>query len=111
MSEPASIIDTRRVQMFPILTQAEIERMRRFGVPHAYAAGQAIVKVGEVGHGLTIILTGEVDVTQHDESGHPPLIVTHEPGGFMGELAQLAGRPALVDAHARGAVEALRIPP
>ena len=29
----------------------------------------------------------------------------------MGELAQLAGRPALVDAHAQGAVEALSIPP
>ena len=29
----------------------------------------------------------------------------------MGELAQLAGRPALVDAHAQGPVEALIIPP
>ena len=29
----------------------------------------------------------------------------------MGELAQLAGRPALVDAHAQGSVEALIIPP
>ena len=29
----------------------------------------------------------------------------------MGELAQLAGRPALVDAHARGPVEALIIAP
>jgi thioredoxin reductase (NADPH) len=29
----------------------------------------------------------------------------------MGELAQLVGRPALVDAHARGPVEALLIPP
>ena len=29
----------------------------------------------------------------------------------MGELAQLAGRPALVDAHAQGPVEALIVPP
>src|SRR5207237_5081432 len=34
-----------------------------------------------------------------------------EPGAFMGELAQLAGRPALVDAHAKEPVEALIIPP
>src|SRR4029077_5690859 len=61
--------------------------------------------------GLTIILAGEVDVTQRDGSGHGTPIVTHEAGGFMGELAQLAGRPALVDAHARGPVEALIIPP
>src|SRR5256886_13586220 len=58
--------------------------------------------------GLTIILT---DITQHDESGHRRHIVTHGPGSFMGELAQLAGRPALVDAHAQDEVEALIIPP
>jgi thioredoxin reductase (NADPH) len=38
-------------------------------------------------------------------------IVTHEEGAFMGELAQLSGRPSLVDAHAQGTVEALIIPP
>jgi len=35
----------------------------------------------------------------------------HKAGSFMGELAQLSGRPALVDAHAGSAVEALLIPP
>ena len=38
-------------------------------------------------------------------------MVTHRPGAFMGELAQLSGRPALVDAFAREPVEALVIPP
>jgi thioredoxin reductase (NADPH) len=61
--------------------------------------------------GLTMILTGKVDITQHDQSGHREPIVTHGPGAFMGELAQLAGRPALVDDHAQGPVEALIVPP
>ena len=39
------------------------------------------------------------------------LVVTHGPGSFMGELAQLSGRPALVDGVARGAVEAVVIAP
>src|SRR4029077_13936050 len=112
MPEPKrSIIDTRRAQMFPILADAEIARVRRFGETRSFGAGDALAKVGEVGHGRTIILAGEVDVTQRDGSGHGTPIVTHEAGGFMGELAQLAGRPALVDAHARGPVEALIIPP
>ena len=42
--------------------------------------------------------------------GHSELIVTHGPGSFMGELAQLSGRPALVDAYAKEAVQALLIP-
>jgi thioredoxin reductase (NADPH) len=105
------IIDTRRHQMFPVLEASEIARVRRFGVVRSYAAGEPLAKVGEVGHGLTIILAGKVDVTQHDESGRRAPIVTHGPGAFMGELAQLAGRRALVDAHALEPVEALVIPP
>src|SRR5438876_1069024 len=112
MSMPTpSIIDTRRHQMFPVLEPAEIERVRRFGEVRSYGAGEALAKVGDVGHGLIIILAGKVDITQHEESGRRVPIVTHGPGAFMGELAQLAGRPALVDAHAQGPVEALIIPP
>src|ERR1700730_7515741 len=112
MSVPTkSIIDTRRHQMFPILEASEVERVRRFGAVRSYGAGEALAKVGDVGHGLTIILAGHVDVTQHDQSGLRTPIVTHGAGGFMGELAQLAGRPALVDAHAQGPVEALTIRP
>jgi thioredoxin reductase (NADPH) len=106
-----SIIDTRRDQMFPILEPADLERVRRFGMVRSYGAGEALAKVGEVGHGLIIIIAGDVDITQHDQSGRRTLIVTHGPGAFMGELAQLAGRPALVDAYAQGPVEVLIISP
>jgi thioredoxin reductase (NADPH) len=106
-----SIIDTRRDQMFPILELVEIERVRRFGTMRSCAAGEALMEVGKPGGGLTIIVAGHVNVTRHDESRRGAAIVTHGPGGFMGELAQLAGRPALVDAHAEGPVEALIIPP
>jgi thioredoxin reductase (NADPH) len=112
MSLPTpSIIDTRRHQMFPVLKPMEIERVRRFGKARSYGAGEALAKVGEKGHGLTIILAGRVDITQHDESGRREPIVTHGAGAFMGELAQLAGRPALVDAYAQTPVEALIISP
>jgi thioredoxin reductase (NADPH) len=106
-----SIIDTRRDQMFPILELVEIERVRRFGTMRSYAAGEALMEVGKPGGGLMVIVAGHVNVTRHDESRRGTTIVTHGPGGFMGELAQLAGRPALVDAHAEGPVEALIIPP
>jgi thioredoxin reductase (NADPH) len=89
----------------------EIERVRRFGKVRSYGAGEALAKVGEKGHGLTVILAGTVDITQHDASGRRDPIVTYGAGAFMGELAQLAGRPALVDAYAQTAVDALIIPP
>jgi thioredoxin reductase (NADPH) len=106
-----SLIASRGAQMFFTLGPVEIDRLRRFGEPRAYADGEALVRVGEAGHGMTIILTGAVDITSQDELGRRTLIVTHGAGSFMGELAQLSGRAALVDAYARGRVEALLIPP
>jgi thioredoxin reductase (NADPH) len=58
-----------------------------------------------------VILAGRVEVTHRGMPGHSELIVTHGPGSFMGELAQLSGRPPLVDAYAKEAVETLVIPP
>jgi thioredoxin reductase (NADPH) len=106
-----SIIDTRRHQMFPTLERSEIERVRRFGEVRSYGAGEALARVGEVGLGLAIVLAGKIDISQHDQSGRREHIVTHGPGEFMGELAQLAGRPVLVDAYAQEPVEALIIRP
>ncbi len=106
-----SVIETRRDQMFPTLESAEIERVRRFGKIRSYSAGDALVKVGEVGHGLIIISSGNVDITQHARSDRAVPIITHGAGAFIGELAQLAGRAVLVDAYAKGPVEALLIAP
>src|SRR5262249_14919399 len=111
MSTSPSIIDTRRHQMFPVLETFEVERVRRFGKVRSYGDGAALAKVGEVGPGLTIILAGQVEIIRRDGLGHSTPIVTYGPGSFMGELAQLAGRPALIDAHAQGPVEALIISP
>src|SRR6476620_2766683 len=81
MSVPTqSIIDTRSHQMFPVLDPSEIERVRRFGKVRSYGAGEALAKVGEKGHGLTVILAGTVDITQHDASGRRDLIVTYGAG-------------------------------
>src|SRR6478609_9397008 len=106
-----TLIDTRGAQMFPTLTGAEIDRLRRFGEARHYEAGAALVRTGETGHGLSVFLSGRVQISQHDESGLRTPIVTHGPGSFMGELGQLSGKPTLVDADALEPVDALLIPP
>jgi thioredoxin reductase (NADPH) len=111
MATRRSIIDTRREQMFPTLEPAEITRLRRFGEPRTYSPGERLASAGEVGPGMLLILSGEVVISQRDGHEHGRVIVAHGPGSFSGELAQLSGRPALVDGHAKGWVEALVIPP
>src|SRR4051812_46486911 len=112
MPAPAhSTFDTRRDQMFPILEPVEIERLRRFGEVRIFRSGEALVRAGDPGHGLMIVLAGQVDITERDGRGPGVPITMHLPGAFMGELAQLSGRPALVDAYAHEHVEALVIRP
>ena len=105
------LIEARRDQMFPVLEPEDIERLSRFGERRSYAAGERMVATGEIAPGAFVILRGRVDVMKRGTEGHPELIVTHGPGSFMGELAQLSDRPSLVDADATEAVEALVIPP
>lgn len=102
---------TRARQMFFAMEPHEIDRARRFGSCRTYAPGEALANVGEVAQGLTVIIDGHVDVLQRSGSAEQRLIVTHGPGSFMGELAQLSGRPALIDAIAKDTVHALVIPP
>jgi thioredoxin reductase (NADPH) len=106
-----SILEQRRDQIFPKLDPLEIERVRRFGDVRSFAAGERVMTAGEVSPGLVVILAGRVAVTAHDHLGVGKPIITHAHGNFMGELAELAGRPSLVDATAEEPVEALIIPP
>jgi thioredoxin reductase (NADPH) len=103
--------ETRREQIFPVLEPEEIERLERFGERKSYVAGERMVATGEIAPGAFLILKGRVDVTQRGREGHSEPIVRHGPGSFMGELAQLSGRPSLVDAIATEAAEAFVIPP
>ena len=97
--------------MFPTLEPAEIERLTRFGEKRSFGAGEFLVQTGEPGHGMFVILKGEVAITQRDGLGRPQPVVMHGAGSFMAELAQLSGRPALVDGQAKTAVEALVLSP
>ena len=106
-----SIMETRHDQMFPILEASEIERVRRFGSVHCFSTGEALQTVGSVGYGLSIILAGRIEAIRYDAAGRQTPIITQGPGAFLGELAQLAGRPALVDVYARESVKALLISP
>jgi len=107
----SSVIDSRREQVFPTLEPTEVESLRRFGRPRAYAAGETLITIGEIAFGLAVVVSGEVEVTQRDGMGNSHLMVTYGPGSFMGELAQLAGQPSHAEGRALTPVEAILIAP
>ncbi len=103
--------ETRRAQMFPRLEPDEIDRLRRFGQVVQVKAGEALATAGAPSPGLFVVLDGRVAISRRDANRESQPIVEHDPGQFVGEIAQLSGRPSLVDVTAITDVEALLIPP
>lgn len=101
----------RHDQTFPVLTAAEIERMRRFGEIRHYKDGDCLFETGKPGPGMFVVLSGHVAITQRDGFGRITPVADQCTGQFVAEIAQLSGRVALVDGHAEGDVETLLIPP
>jgi thioredoxin reductase (NADPH) len=108
---PAGVQQTRRHQMYPLLSEPDMARMQRFGTPRHFAPGDSLFKAGETGPGLVLVLGGAVDVFQRDGMGHRTPTVRHGRGNFSGELAAMSGRPSLVDVVAAEPTEALLLSP
>ena len=94
MSQSAHpMLSARHDQMFPTLAPEEIDRLHRFGEARSYAAGERIVKAGDVAPGLIVILAGKVEVTQDGALDQRETIVTHEPRQFVGRTGTAFGPP------------------
>jgi thioredoxin reductase (NADPH) len=121
------VLASRFHQMFPVLSQAEIDRVRRFGEVRRFAAGQPIFQAGEAVPGMYVILSGRIAIEPRDGLGQampveafaqrlgaPVQEMTEAVAGeVLAEIGQLSGRPDLsvFDARAVGDVEAIVVPP
>src|SRR5260370_35378224 len=104
-------LEARRAQMFPVLADEEIARLRRFGAPRRYADGERLLETGKTSPGMFVVRSGLVRITGRDGHGRDLLIAELSAGGFSGEIGQRSGRRALADGVAAGAVEALLVVP
>ncbi|WP_304504114.1 FAD-dependent oxidoreductase [Corallococcus sp. EGB] len=104
-------LESRRSQMFPVLDARDHERMQRFGEVRRFRDGECLAAAGQPSPGMIVLAQGRVALSRRDGLGHAIPIVEEGPGQFLGEVAQLSGRPSLVDAHAVGEVVALVMPP
>lgn len=110
MSAPLSPnLETRREQIFPTLSAAEMQRVERFGAVHRYAAGTALLTAGDPSPGLQVILSGTARVQSRGGHLRDRDLVEHRAGSLVGELTGLSGSAALVDVIALTEVDALLI--
>lgn len=76
----------------PLDKKQRLDLVRRF-TAHDVAGGVQVIREGEAGRGLFILLAGEVDVTKVDGDSKV-LLATLKPGDVFGEISLLEDSPA-----------------
>jgi thioredoxin reductase (NADPH) len=93
-------------EMFPVLTPAQIERLRPLGRERSFAADEALFEAGGTNRPLMVILEGEIEIL----SDRDTVVTIHRPGQFSGDVDLIAGHPAVVRARGRSAGRILEVP-
>ncbi|MGZ5958231.1 MAG: FAD-dependent oxidoreductase [Myxococcaceae bacterium] len=100
----------RRAQMFPRLTEAQLERVVHYGTRRPVGAGEVLFRQGDEGVHFYIVLQGALDIVQPDAAGER-LLVRHQAGEFSGETTMLSGRRALATGRMHADGEVLDVAP
>jgi thioredoxin reductase (NADPH) len=83
----------RREQLFPKLTDLQIERLTAVGNKRSAAKDEMLFRQGDIAP-FVVVLSGRLDIVQSSPTGEI-IIVQHEQGQFSGEMNLLSGRRAL----------------
>src|SRR6266571_1633054 len=107
-SQPVPSALDVRTQAFPILTAAQINRVRPCGKLREVKKGEVLFEPGDTNIPFFVLLSGSMEIVQPDLTGERP-IVTHGPGGFTGEMTMISGRRSLVRGRVTEAGEFLEL--
>jgi thioredoxin reductase (NADPH) len=81
--------------MFPVLTQAQISRLRAIGKTRPVDVGEILFQPGDTNIPFFVVLSGRMEIVQPGFHGELP-ITTHAPGEFTGEVSMISGQRCLV---------------
>jgi thioredoxin reductase (NADPH) len=108
VSAQLDIRESRKEQMFPRLTPAQIARLEPQGQRVRTRAGEVLTEPGQRSARMMVVLSGSVEVVRPGIAGEE-LVVVHMPGQFSGEMTALRGLGSLVRTRVREAGEVLAI--
>ncbi|HZS40308.1 MAG TPA: FAD-dependent oxidoreductase [Polyangia bacterium] len=94
-----SLIEERRAQMFPRLSEAQLARVAAHGARRRVRRGEILFEQGEVNRRFFVVLSGAVEIVQVVEGGERS-VALHRAAEFTGEVDLLSGRPSLLRGRA-----------
>lgn len=97
-----TMLRLRRVPLFERLAPEDLQRLATVATERWFEPGEDLVREGDEGDQLFIILDGTVVVTRRAEDGTQRRIRTYAAGDHIGELAVLRDRPRVATVTAEG---------
>ncbi len=95
---------------FPILDEAQIAKLGRYGVEESVPAGYVFFREGERGSDFVLVLTGVVEAVAHFGDSGETTSTIFNPGQFVGVMNILSNEGAYVTATATEASRVLKVP-
>jgi thioredoxin reductase (NADPH) len=95
---------------FPILDEAQVAKLRRYGVEEDVPAGLVLFREGQRGSDFVVVLSGSVEAVAHFGDSADTTSTTFNPGQFVGVMNILSNEGAYVTATATVPGRVLRIP-
>ncbi|MGA8269434.1 MAG: FAD-dependent oxidoreductase, partial [Candidatus Acidiferrales bacterium] len=94
-SQPTPSALEARTQAFPVLTAAQIDRVRSGSKLRRVEKSEILFEPGDKSVPFFVLLSGSMEIVQPGLKGETP-IAKHGPGGFTGEMTMISGRRSLV---------------
>src|SRR5271166_886731 len=96
---------------FPLLTAAQIDRLRPIGKVRQVHTGEILFEPGDSEMSCFVILSGALDIIPPcPKQAQQQTLVTHVPGSFTGEFAMISGQRSMMRGQVKEEGEFLEIP-
>jgi CRP-like cAMP-binding protein len=102
------ILFFKRVPLFANLAPADLKQVAAIAQEASFSDGTAIVRQGELGDVMFIVVSGEIRVV--NTAGPKEIeLARRKPGEYVGEMALISNEPRIASLIAVGSVHALCI--
>lgn len=103
------IMSLERVHLLKVLEENQLRRLAGESRELRFAAGEQLIRQGDAGESMFVILEGSVEVTTVEDSVGPVSLARLGPGDFFGEMSLMTGASRSATVTAIGEAHVLEI--